>query len=118
MVDEDNLFNFTDQLVNYFSYIDNTKIVFNYVYDIVENINERGEYRPSINSQYLYVQLIYDTESRIWSIKIFEAPQMLCPSHIDAIQQDQFVGLTYEAGTVSDSQQSAYRQANIQYYKF
>lgn len=116
MVDEDNLFNFTDQLVNYFSYIDNTKIVFNYVYDIAEN--EQEEYSPSINSQYLYVQLIYDTESRIWSIKIFEAPQMLCPSHIDAIQQDQFVGLTYEAVNVSNSQQSAYWQANIQYYKF
>lgn len=109
MVDQDTLFNFTDQLVNYFSYIDNTHIVFNYVYDLIETENYyKPGYIGSEISRYLYVQLIYDTDARTWSLKIFEAPHMLHPSHPNAVQQDQFIDLV----------PYSVHHTEIQYYKW
>lgn len=82
---------FTNYLVNYFSYVDNTKVVVNYVYDLNATI---GNTESITNSKYLYVQLIYDTDSRTWTMRAFEAPHMLYASHLDAIQQDRFIDLT------------------------
>ena len=83
--------NFTNHLINYFSYVDNTKIVVNYVYDLNATI---GSAEPIETSKYLYVQLIYDTDARTWSMRIFEAAHMLYASHEDAIQQDRFIDIT------------------------
>lgn len=92
---------FTKNLVNYFSYVDNTKIVVNYVYALDETSIE--------TSRYLYVQLIYDTDLRTWTIRMFEAAHMLYASHIDALQQDQFIDVT----PILNQKQLA-----LQYYKF
>lgn len=106
MTDQYNLADFTEQLVNYFSYVDNTKVVVNYVYDLNWTI---GETESFSDSKYLYVQLIYDTDARTWSMRIFEAAHMLYASHADAIQQDRFIDITPAFdGTV----------LALQYYKF
>ena len=106
MTDQYNLADFTEQLVNYFSYVDNTKVVVNYVYDLNWTI---GETESFSDSKYLYVQLIYDTDARAWSMRIFEAAHMLYASHADAIQQDRFIDITPAFdGTV----------LALQYYKF
>ena len=91
MYDNLTLTSFNNALVNYFSYVDNAKVVINYVYDLNETI---GDTESVTNSKYLYIQLIYDTEVRTWSMKFFEAPHMLYASHADAIQQDRFIDLT------------------------
>ena len=91
MYDDLDLTSFDNALVNYFSYVDNAKVVVNYVYDLNETI---GDTESVTNSKYLYVQLIYDTDARTWSMKFFEAPHMLYASHADAIQQDRFIDLT------------------------
>lgn len=91
MYDDLDLTSFDNALVNYFSYIDSSKVVVNYVYDLNETI---GDTESVTNSKYLYVQLIYDTDARTWSMKFFEAPHMLYASHADAIQQDRFIDLT------------------------
>lgn len=91
MVDTPDLEDFTKNLVNYFSYVDNTKVVINYVYDINKTIQDKENIE---NSKYLYVQLIYDTDARTWSMRIFEAPHMLYASHADALQQDRFIDIT------------------------
>lgn len=96
----------TNMLVNYFSYIDNTKVVVNYVYDL----NMTIENTESINnSKYLYIQLVYDTDVRTWSMRAFEAAHMLYPSHADAIQQDRFIDVTPALNG---------DQLVLQYYKF
>lgn len=91
MTDKYDLADFTNNLVNYFSYVDNTKVVVNYVYSLVET-DETTE--DVYDSKYLYVQLIYDTDARTWSMRMFEAAHMLYASHADAIQQDRFIDLT------------------------
>lgn len=91
IVDQQTIANFTNYLVNYFSYVDNTKIVINYVYDLNATI---GNTESVGASKYLYVQLIYDTDTRTWSMRMFEAPHMLYASHEDAIQQDRFIDIT------------------------
>lgn len=106
MVNEYSLNDFTSQLVNYFSYVDNTKVVVNYVYDLNWTT---GNTESSTNSEYLYVQLIYDTEARTWNMRVFEAPHMLYASHADAIQQDRFIDLTPSLNV---------DELVLQYYKF
>lgn len=106
MVDFPDLGDFTNQLVNYFSYVDNTKVVVNYVYDLNATI---GNVESVTDSKYLYVQLIYDTDARTWAIRAFEAAHMLYASHADAIQQDRFIDLT----PALDGDQLV-----LQYYKF
>lgn len=106
IVDQPNLENFIPYLVNYFSYVDNTKIIVNYVYDLNKTI---GDKESATNSKYLYVQLIYDTDARTWSMRIFEAPHMLYASHADALQQDRFIDLTPALNG---------DKLVIQYYKF
>lgn len=103
---QSNLMDFTKHLVNYFSYVDNTKVVVNYVYDLNATL---GTTESVTNSKYLYVQVIYDTDARTWSIKIFEAPHMLYASHEDAIQQDRFIDITPALNT---------EKLCLQYYKF
>ena len=93
MVDQPDLPNFTDKLVNYFSYVDNTKVVVNYIYAL-DNSTAEMLVQNTEKSKYLYVQLIYDTDARTWTIRSFEAPHMLYASHADAIQQDRFIDLT------------------------
>lgn len=114
MVDQDDLFDFTEQLVKYSSYIDNTRIVFNYAYDLIQH--EWSDYtKPGYTNdtpRYLYVQLIYDTDARTWSIKIFENTHILCPSHPNAVQQDQFVDIIDVWGDNTFGQYST-----LQYYK-
>lgn len=102
MVDQRDLPDFTDALVNYFSYVDNTKVVVNYVYALADETD-------ITESKYLYIQLIYDTDARTWSIRAFEAAHMLYASHADAIQQDRFIDLT----PALDGNQLV-----LQYYKF
>lgn len=91
IVDTPGLQDFTKYLVNYFSYTDNTRVVVNYVYDLsctettIDSITD---------SKYLYVQLLYDTDTRTWSMRTFEAPHMLFVSHADTLQQDHFIDLT------------------------
>lgn len=112
IVDDYNLDDFTNRLVNYFSYVDNTRVIVNYVYDLrVPAIDEETPYATEHNtdSKYLYVQLIYDTEARTWSMKMFEAAHMLYASHSDAIQQDHFIDIT----PALDG-----NQLTLQYYKF
>ena len=101
ITDKPDLKGFTEKLINYFSYVDNTKVCVNYVYSIGDQDNYKEK------SEYLYVQLIYDTEVRTWTMRIFEAPHMLYASHIDAIQQDQFMDLTPYKDTLA-----------VQFYKF
>lgn len=108
MADRPDLDNFTNRLVNYFSYVDNTKIVVNYVYDLNTNIRDINT-EDIQNSKYLYVQLIYDTDARTWSIRVFEAAHMLYASHADAIQQDRFIDVT---PTLTNA------QFVLQYYQF
>lgn len=91
MVDRPNIEDFTKYLVNYFSYVDNTKVVVNYVYDLNATL---GNVESVTDSKYLFVQLIYDTDTRTWSMRAFEAPHMLHASHADAIQQDRFMDTT------------------------
>ena len=106
ITDQHSLADFTDQLVNYYSYVDNTKVVVNYVYDLNWTIGDEESFS---DSKYLYVQLIYDTEARTWSMRMFEAAHMLYASHADAIQQDRFIDVTPAFdGTV----------LALQYYKF
>ena len=84
---------FTKKLVNYFSYVDGNKVIVNYVYDLTplsDNLKE------STQSTYVYVQLIYDTELRTWSMRAFSAAHMLYASHIDAVQQNRFIDLVPE----------------------
>ena len=106
IVDQPNIGNFTNYLVNYFSYVDNTKVVVNYVYDLNATLGEKD---PPESSKYLYVQLIYDTDSRTWAMRSFEAPHMLHASHADAIQQDRFMDVTPALNG---------NQLVLQYYKF
>lgn len=94
IVDRPDLEDFTDKLVNYFSYIDNTKVVVNYVYALNENVTQTSNTEDVEHSKYLYIQLIYDTDVRTWSTRIFEAAHMLYASHADAIQQDRFIDVT------------------------
>ena len=101
MGDTPQLKEFTNKLVNYFSYTDNTKVCVNYVYDI----SKAGTFKE--NSEYLFVQLIYDTDTRTWTMRVFEAPHMLYASHADAIQQDQFIDLTHYKTSLA-----------VQFYKF
>lgn len=108
MVDQPALPNFTDKLVNYFSYVDNMKVVVNYVYAL-DNSTKDMLVQSTEDSKYLYVQLIYDTEVRTWSIRIFEAAHMLYASHADAIQQDRFIDITPALNG---------DQFVMQYYKF
>lgn len=94
IVDRPDLDDFTNRLVNYFSYIDNTKVVVNYVYSLNTNVTQDSDTEDLLNSKYLYIQLIYDTDARTWSIRAFEAAHMLYASHADAIQQDRFIDVT------------------------
>jgi hypothetical protein len=106
IADKPDFGDFTNYLVNYFSYIDSTKVVVNYVYDLNATI---GDTESITNSKYLYVQLIYDTDTRTWSMRIFEAAHMLYASHADAIQQDRFIDVTPALNG---------EQLVLQYYKF
>lgn len=106
IVDIANLENFTPYLVNYFSYVDNTRVVVNYVYDLNATV---GNTESVTDSKYLYIQLIYDTDIRTWTMRAFEAAHMLHASHEDAIQQDRFIDVT----PAVDGTQLA-----LQYYKF
>lgn len=108
MVDRGDLSDFTDKLVNYFSYVDNTKVVVNYVYALDDSTADMLV-QDTETSKYLYVQLIYDTDARTWSMKAFEAAHMLYASHADAVQQDRFIDLT----PALDGNQLV-----LQYYKF
>lgn len=108
MSDRPDLINFTNKLVNYFSYVDNTRVVVNYVYAL-DGTTESTTVQNTANSKYLYVQLIYDTESRTWSMRVFEAAHMLYASHADAIQQDRFIDITPALNG---------DQLTLQYYKF
>lgn len=106
MADDPNMVNFPNYLVNYFSYVDNTRVVVNYVYDLNATV---GDTESVTNSKYLYVQLIYDTDIRTWTMRVFEAAHMLYASHADAIQQDRFIDVT-------PAQTDA--QLVLQYYQF
>lgn len=106
MADDPNIIHFPNYLVNYFSYVDNTRVVVNYVYDLNATI---GDTESITNSKYLYVQLIYDTDIRTWTMRVFEAAHMLYASHADAIQQDRFIDVT---PALTDS------QLVLQYYQF
>lgn len=108
MVDQPDLADFTDKLVNYFSYVDNTKVVVNYVYAL-DNSTADMTVQDTATSKYLYVQLIYDTDARTWSMRAFEAAHMLYASHADAIQQDRFIDVTPALNG---------DQLVLQYYKF
>ena len=108
LVDQNTLPDFTNKLVNYFSYVDNACVVVNYVYALDDTTN--ATVTQSLDSKYLYVQLIYDTEARTWSIRVFEAGHMLYASHADAIQQDRFIDIT---PSLYDREQLV-----LQYYKF
>lgn len=108
MVDRGDLTDFTDKLVNYFSYVDNTRVVVNYVYALDATTSETTV-QDIPTSKYLYVQLIYDTDARTWSIRAFEAAHMLYASHADAIQQDRFIDVTPALNG---------DQLVLQYYKF
>lgn len=113
IIDRPDIPDFTDNLVNYFSYVDNTKVVVNYVYAL-QGVNSSFDWINDNTedwtlSRYLYVQLIYDTDARTWSMRIFEAPHMLYASHADAIQQDRFIDLTPALNG---------DRLVIQYYKF
>lgn len=108
MVDNPELKDFTDKLVNYFSYVDNTKVVVNYVYAL-DNTTADILAQSDTDSKYLYVQLIYDTDTRTWNMRAFEAAHMLYASHADAIQQDRFIDLTPALNG---------DQLVLQYYKF
>lgn len=108
VVDQPNIADFTDKLVNYFSYVDNTKITVNYVYAL-DDTTSGSVAQDNLTSKYLYVQLIYDTDIRTWEMRAFEAPHMLYASHIDAIQQDRFIDIT---PALNDT------KLVMQYYKF
>ena len=108
IVDRQDLADFTDKLVNYFSYVDNTRVVVNYVYAL-DNTDTGTTTQSIANSKYLYVQLIYDTDARTWYMRAFEAAHMLHASHADAIQQDRFVDVTPALNG---------EQLVLQYYKF
>ena len=108
MVDQPDLADFTDKLVNYFSYVDNTKVVVNYVYAL-DNSTADMTVQDTTTSKYLYIQLIYDTDARTWTMRAFEAAHMLYASHADAIQQDRFIDIT----PALDGNQLV-----MQYYKF
>ena len=98
---------FTPRLVNYFSYVDGNKVVVNYVYDSSISTTPETE---GFEGAYRYVQLIYDTELRTWTMKMFSTAHMLYASHIDAVQQNRFIDLV--PTTVDPN------QLYIQYYKF
>ena len=121
MSDQQTLDNFTDRLVNYFSYIDNTKVVVNYVYSLNKNVTQTSDSENTVASKYLYIQLIYDTDARTWSMRVFEAAHMLYASHADAIQQDRFIDVT--PSLTSDNlvlqyyQFQDYADTSIQYIK-
>ena len=108
MVDRGDLTDFTDKLVNYFSYVDNTKVVVNYVYAL-DSTSTNTVVQDTATSKYLYVQLIYDTDARTWTMRAFEAAHMLYASHADAIQQDRFIDITPALNG---------DQLVLQYYKF
>jgi hypothetical protein len=108
MSDNPQLPDFTEKLVNYFSYVDNTRVVVNYVYALDDTTSSTNA-QEHTTSKYLYVQLIYDTEARTWSMRAFEAPHMLYASHADAIQQDRFIDITPALNG---------DQLVLQYYKF
>ena len=108
MSDRGDLTDFTNKLVNYFSYVDNTRVVVNYVYAL-DNTTADMTVQDTTTSKYLYVQLIYDTDARTWSMRAFEAAHMLYASHADAIQQDRFIDLTPALNG---------DQLVLQYYKF
>lgn len=107
--DTPDLSDFTDRLVNYFSYVDNTKVVVNYVYSLDESVNANTTTEDMLNSKYLYIQLIYDTDTRTWAMRAFESAHMMYASHADALQQDRFIDLT-PAATLD--------KLALQYYKF
>ena len=94
IIDDPALPNFTDYLVNYFTYIDGTKIVVNYVYDL--DYKNRTTYATERveSSKYFYIQLVYDTDLRTWSLCAFEAAHMLQALHNNVLKQDTFVDLT------------------------
>ena len=108
IADRDNLPDFTNKLVNYFSYVDNTRVVVNYVYALDDTTADAQVQTPN-TSKYLYIQLIYDTDIRTWSMRVFEAAHMLYASHVDAIQQDRFIDITPALNG---------DQLVLQYYKF
>lgn len=108
ITNQNDLSDFTEKLVNYFSYVDNTKVVVNYVYAL-DTTDSTTTVQNPINSKYLYVQLIYDTDARTWCMRVFEAAHMLYASHADAIQQDRFIDIT----PALDADKLV-----LQYYKF
>ena len=99
---------FTNKFINYFSYVDNTRVVVNYVYAL-DNTTQTTTTPSTTDSKYLCVQLIYDTEIRTWTLRIFETAHMFYASHVDAIQQDRFVDITPALNG---------DQLVLQYYKF
>ena len=80
---------FTKKLCHYYSYVDGTSVMLNYVYDMHYDLKVKPGVlqHDAINSAYLYVQLIYATDSRTWRMRIFSAPYTLCVPIADSIQQ-------------------------------
>ena len=84
---------FTDDLVYYYTYVDGSKLVLNYVYDLnpevwvvvpPTNVNFK-------NTSFLYVQLIYDTDTRVWSLRTFCTPNIMFAPMTNSIQTTQFI---------------------------
>ena len=104
------LSDFTDRLVNYFTYIDGNKIVVNYAYALHTLYLQEADNSHPDNSIYIYVQLVYDTDLQAWCMKAFQAPHMIYPTHADTLQQEYFLDFTPSPGYSG----SYY----LQYYKF
>ena len=86
------LVDFTKNLCYYYPYIDGTNVVLNYVYDLdFDSSASLSMHHNPKTSQYLYVQLIYDTDLRTWRLRIFSTPYILQVPFADSMQQTRFV---------------------------
>lgn len=100
---------FSDYLINYYSYTDNASVCVNYVYDLASflngapnfidtythdnlgfNIDLANVHKEVDESRYLVVSLIYDTEAYTWRLKIYHTPHVLFPTHLNALAQTVF----------------------------
>lgn len=130
-----------DYFVTYNSYIDNTSMVLNYVYDYagfaanstiptgvsaghtddfgwVWDLNTN--YNIPDYNMYLILSLIYDTSTYTWRFKAYMTPRILTPIYINALSQNLYLYLTeYDLSSDFENTADIYKHAPcfVQVYK-
>ena len=87
--DPDSLIDFREYLLKYYTAIEGSNIVVNYVY----SLTPIAAYSYAKNM--LYVQLVYNTDTRTWLLRIFQTSELLVPYNISNLMQTQYLSIIY-----------------------